>query len=124
MNLTVNKKNSCTVLQLHDDKLNTGIAPDLKSDFIRLKNEGVRHLVLNLKDVKYTDSSGLSALLQANRLFAEHGSFTLCEIQEHVAKLIGISQLDKVLDIVPTETEAIDSARISELARQINEGEE
>lgn len=121
MNLTIDNKELCTVLHLNEEKLDTSIAPELKSEFVRLKNEGVIHLVINLKNVKYSDSSGLSALLNANRLFGDDGSFTLCEVQEHVSKLIGISQLDKVLDIVGTEAEAVDSARISELARQVNE---
>ena len=66
---------------------------------------------MNLGNVKYSDSSGLSALLVGNRLFREEGSFILCEVQDHVSKLIGISQLDKVMDIVSTQQEAVDHVK-------------
>ena len=114
MKYSADKQEKYVILRLNEEKLDTTIAPELKSEFTTLQTEGFKHAVVNLGDVKYSDSSGLSALLVGNRLF-EGGSFVLCEVQDHVQKLLSISQLDKVLDIVPTEEEAVESVMMSNL---------
>jgi len=58
---------------------------------------------------KYCDSSGLSAILTANRLCKDtNGKFVLCGLQDNVTKLIQISQLDKVLSISSSQKEALE----------------
>ncbi len=108
-------------IQLNEEKLDTTIAPELKSEFVTLQAEGFKHVIMNLSEVKYSDSSGLSALLVGNRLFGENGSFVLCHIQEHVQKLISISQLDKVLDILPTQDEAVDAVFMNDIEQNLKE---
>jgi anti-anti-sigma factor len=70
--------------------------------------------------VRYSDSSGLSAILIGNRLCQEaNGSFVLCGLSEHVTKLLKISQLDTVLSIVPTLEEAVDLVLFNEIENQL-----
>ncbi len=68
MNLSTDKQDKYTLLAIEDNKLNTLNAPDLKSDFVLLNTEGVRNFILDLSNVSFVDSSGLSAILTANRL--------------------------------------------------------
>jgi len=121
MKYTADKKDKYVSLTLNEEKLDTTIAPELKSEFVTLQAEGFQHVIMNLKEVKYSDSSGLSALLVGNRLFGENGSFILCEVQEHVQKLINISQLDKVMDILPTEEEAVDAVFMNDIEKNLKE---
>ena len=109
MKYSADKQEKYVIIELNEEKLDTSIAPELKSEFVTLQAEGFQHVIMNLKNVKYSDSSGLSALLVGNRLFRAEGSFTLCNVQEHVSKLINISQLDKVMDILDSQQDAIDS---------------
>ena len=75
---------------------------------VLLNKNGVNNIVINLSVTKYCDSSGLSAVLTANRLCKDtNGRFVLCGLQDTVLKLIQIAQLDKVIDIVPTEEDAL-----------------
>jgi len=65
-----------------------------------LNAEGVKNIIINMQDTKYCDSSGLSAILVANRLCKNSGGiFVLSNIQEPIKKLIAISQLDSILNI-------------------------
>ncbi|HSI75754.1 MAG TPA: STAS domain-containing protein, partial [Lunatimonas sp.] len=83
--------------------------------------EGYTNLILDMSQVKYSDSSGLSALLVGNRKFGEEGGiFVISSLQEHVMKLIKISMLDKVLKIVDGLEEAAEAIFIHE----IDNGEE
>jgi anti-sigma B factor antagonist len=70
--------------------------------------------------VQFVDSSGLSALLVGNRLAKENdGTFVLTNLSPHIQKLIKISQLESILTIIPTLSEAIDYVMMEELDRDL-----
>jgi anti-anti-sigma factor len=120
MKFTLDKQDTYAVLSLDEENLNSIIAPDLKSEFVFLRNEGVRNLIFDLSNVKYVDSSGLSAILTANRLWKDYGSYVITGIAHpSVEKLIKISRLDTILAIVPTVTESIDYVRMEDAEREL-----
>ncbi|NNF34301.1 MAG: STAS domain-containing protein [Saprospiraceae bacterium] len=124
MKFTLDKKEKYSVFSLAEENLNSLIAPNLKSEFIFLRNEGVKNLIFDLSDVKYVDSSGLSSILTANRIWKGYGSFVLCGIQSpSINKLIEISRLESILTIIPTLEEAIDYVHMEEIQRELNEEE-
>jgi anti-anti-sigma factor len=89
-----------------------------------LSNEGTKNLIFNLGDVEYVDSSGLSAILTANRLWKEFGNFILTGASHPtVKKLIEISRLDSILTIIPTLQESIDFVIFSEIEDELSEEE-
>ncbi len=124
MKYTIDKQEKYTLLRLHEEKMDSSVAPNLKSEMVTLHAEGVRNIVLDLTEVKYTDSSGLSALLVGNRIFQEDGGiFILTRLSEHTMKLIKISQLDSVLNILPSVEEAIDAVFMHEIEKDMKDGE-
>ena len=108
MHYTLDKKEKYAVLKLHDQKLNTLISAELKSELLILNSQGYINILLDLTDTNYCDSSGLSAILVGNRICRNaNGNFIVTEISEPVKKLISISQLDSVLTIIPTLDDAL-----------------
>jgi anti-sigma B factor antagonist len=104
------------VLSLLEEKLDSRIAPKLKSEFLVHNAEGVRNIILDLNAVQYVDSSGLSAILIGHRLCQNNkGIMILTGIQEQVEKLITLSRLDEVLNILPTQQEAVEAIFLNEL---------
>ena len=127
MKYSIDKKDKYAVFQLQEENLNSLLAPKLKSELVIFANEGVRNLIFDLSQVQYVDSSGLSAILTANRLWKPLGSFILTGVTHpSVKKLIEISRLDSVLAIIPTVEESIEFVFMEELEREINaeEGDE
>ncbi len=125
MKFKINKEERYTVLSLEEDNLNTLLAPELKSEFVIMRNEGVQNLILDLSSVKFVDSSGLSAILTANRLWNDDGTFVLTGIEhDSVKKLIEISRVNTVLTILPTLTESIDFVMMEEIERELNQGDD
>ena len=125
MNYSINKQEKYAILEVKEEKLDALLAPELKAIFVDLDTDGIRNLILNLKHVKYVDSSGLSAILIANRLCKEsEGSLVLVEVNNHTMKLIQISQLDKVLNITPTEEEGIDLVMMNEIENDLKKSKE
>ncbi len=126
MKYSVDKQERYTVFQIQEPNVNSLIAPNLKSEFVILSNEGVSNLILDLSEVEYVDSSGLSAILTADRLWKRDGSFILTGIAHpNVKKLIEISRLDTVLTIIPTVEESVEYVFMEEIEKELNvDGEE
>ncbi len=124
MKYTVDKQEKYSLLKLHEEKLDSSIAPSLKSQLITIHAEGVKNIILDLAEVKYTDSSGLSALLVGNRVVQENGGiFVLSSLSDHTTKLIKISQLDSVLNILPTVEEGVDAVMMHEIENEMGDDE-
>jgi anti-anti-sigma factor len=116
MKYTVDKKEQYVVFTPMEDKLDSALSPKLKSELLTVNAEGYNNLIIDMSQVKYADSSGLSALLVGNREFSRDGGiFIIAAPQEHVMKLIKISMLDKVFNIVDTLEEAAEAIFIHEI---------
>lgn len=108
MKFSADKKDQYIIFRLQEPKLDTLVAPEMKGEMAILANEGFRNMVLNLDSVSFVDSSGLSAILLANRQCKDAGGkLVVCHARPAVMKLIQISQLDQILNLAATEEEAI-----------------
>ena len=122
MKYSIDKKEQYSLVSLEEEKLDASVAPELKSELITMHAEGTRNLILDMGTVKYTDSSGLSALLVGNRIFREDGgAFVMAALNDHVLKLLKISQLDSVLSIVPTTEEAVDTVFLNQIEQDMGD---
>lgn len=124
MKFTIDKNDKYSILKIDEERLLSTNAPQLKTELIMLSTEGFRNIILDLSDVAHIDSSGLSAILIGNRICKEsNGSFILTGLNEQVKRLIQISQLESVLNIIPTVSESIDYVLMEELERDFNREE-
>lgn len=115
MEFKIEKQDNYTLIQVLEEKLDTHIAPTLKSELVLVSGNGEKNIVLDLSKCRYCDSSGLSAILVANRLCKNaNGTFVLTGLNDAVERLITISQLDTVLNI---------TGSIDEGAKLISESE-
>jgi anti-anti-sigma factor len=122
MKYSINKDEKYILFKLNEDKLDTSVSPEIKSEFVTLNAEGNRNIILDLSEAKYIDSSGLSAILVANRLCQNaNGQFIIACASDHVIKLFKISQLDTVLTLLPTVEEAIDSVFMNEIENDLTD---
>jgi anti-anti-sigma factor len=124
MKYTLDKQDKYLLIQLNETKIDSTVSPQLKSDFVTLNAEGNKNMIVDMSQVKYIDSSGLSAILVGNRLANDSdGIFVLAGVTDHVMKLIRISQLDSVLDIMPTVQEAVDAVFLNDLENDLGKGD-
>src|SRR6476661_8165389 len=120
MKFTVDKHEKYVLIKLDENKLNSLVSPQLKSELILTNTEGQRNIILDMSEVKYSDSSGLSSLLVGHRLCKNSdGVFIITGMNEAVSRLMTISQLDNVMTIVPTVEEAIDLIFMEEIEKEL-----
>ncbi len=120
MKFNVDKHEKYILLKLNEQKLNSLITPQLKSELILINTEGQRNIILDLSTVKFADSSGLSSLLVGHRLCKNAGgSFIITGLNDAVSRLISISQLETVLTITGSKDEAIDYIFMEEIEKEL-----
>lgn len=122
MDFKIDKKENHTLIQVLSDKLDTHIAPAIKSELVLIAGNGEKNIIIDLSNCKYCDSSGLSAILVANRLCKNaRGTFVLSGLQTAVERLISISQLDTVLNITTGIDDAVDYIAREDVKRRAEE---
>ena len=108
MKFEVKKNGTATVLTIKERKLDASVSPELKGEFLVLCGPQTKNLVLDLTEVEFCDSSGLSALLIAERKMRENGGVVkLVGLQKKVMSLIRISRLDRAFSIHDTLAKAL-----------------
>ena len=86
-------------------------APKLREQLIDLVSAGKYHLIVDMENVDFLDSTGLGVLVGGlKRVRAHDGSLELVCTQERILKIFRITGLTKVFPIHPSVDEAISSA--------------
>ncbi len=116
MNFEVKHIDDITIFKLNERKMDSTISGLLKGEFTILSQaENVRKLIIDLQNVEICDSSGLSALLLAQRQIREKGgAIRLINVNDKIQHLIQISFLEDVLPICNSEQEAIEELEFLE----------
>jgi anti-anti-sigma factor len=107
MKFDVSKNTQHTIIKVRERKLDVSVSPELKGEFILLCRPTLKSLVVDLTDVEFCDSTGLSALLIAERQMRGHGGkVILVGVHKKVMALLKISQLDRVFQIFDSVAKA------------------
>jgi anti-anti-sigma factor len=100
MKFETHKNGNSITLKIKEKKLDSTISPELKGEFLILCKPRVEILTVDMAEVDFCDSSGLSALLIADRKMKEHGGkVRLVNVHKKVSSLIRISMLDRVFEV-------------------------
>ncbi len=83
-------------------------APKLREQIVQLVDEGRFHLVVDMEQVDFLDSTGLGVLVGGlKRVRAHDGSLRLVCTQERILKIFRITGLTKVFPVHATVAEAV-----------------
>jgi anti-sigma B factor antagonist len=108
MNISSNRHGSVDVVKL-PQRLVMANAPAVRKELLELIDTDHHHLVLDLGEVAFVDSSGLSVLVSA--LKAAHkvkGSVVLLNLTDDVRALIELTRMHEVFQIFADQQAAID----------------
>jgi anti-sigma B factor antagonist len=88
-------------------ELDLSTGPALRSRIDELVANGIRRLIVNLQEVGFLDSSGLSVLVAARKRMQEAGGeLALICANESVLKVFAVTNLDRVFAIYGSVAEA------------------
>ena len=110
MNLHAEVRNSVVVIEVREERLDAHNAGDLKVEMQRLYTEGNKNLIIDLKDVRFIDSSGLGALVSGfKNAISQQGSLKLASLQPQVKSMFELTRLHRVFEIFPSTGDALEN---------------
>lgn len=111
MELSVETHDGIAVVTLFVDELDASNSAEFKQRMAPVL-AAHRNVVIDLARVRFIDSSGLGAMLSCLRqLRAKGGDLELCGLSKSVRAAFELVRLHRVLDIRPTQAEAIEAFR-------------
>ncbi|RLD30563.1 MAG: hypothetical protein DRI73_10175 [Bacteroidetes bacterium] len=115
MNIIHSKKINNVVVASFDEsitKFNALITEETKKALTSLFEKPGTQLILDLKGIKYVDSSGFGVFLSAMKTAKNSdGSFKICHINPDVLELFKLLQLHNIFNLCNTLEECLNSAR-------------
>jgi len=108
MRYTLDHEDNYATLVLHESRLDATTSGDFKAELLLHTRSDIEVLFIDLGEVLFCDSTGLSALLLAHREMKAIGGATIfVGLGEQMQALARLTQLDRVLYIYDTREEAL-----------------
>jgi anti-anti-sigma factor len=110
MNLTTDRVDGITILQIAEPRLTYPILGDLASTGASLIDRGETRLVIDLASVGYVDSATIGCLMDLYRqTTAAGGSIKLAGVQKRVETMLTMTGAHNFLEMHPDEASAVRS---------------
>jgi len=110
MNLKTESVGNRKVIFVQEERLDAHNSEELKAEMNLLFASGSIELIIDLKDVRFIDSSGLGVLVSGfKNASTRQGSLKLTGLQTQVRSMFELTRLHRVFDIFQTTDEALES---------------
>ncbi|MBS1792412.1 MAG: STAS domain-containing protein [Acidobacteria bacterium] len=109
MKLKQEKVNDITVVTLRGEVLDASVVSDFKSEITPILQSGY-HVVFDMSNIQFVDSSGVGAILSCLRtLNAGGGDLKICSLTKPVKALFELVRMHKIFDIFESKDLAVGS---------------
>jgi anti-anti-sigma factor len=120
MQVKTDTKEKFHAITLPGPALSASMTEELAECLLPYLQNGVKNVVLILKDIKNIDNAAAEKLVYIQQKFYENNaSFVICELQEQVEEFLDQDELLEVMNVTPTESEAWDVVQMEEIEREL-----
>ena len=104
------EKNEIVMIFIKEERLDAHNSNDLKSAVKDLFESGKKNILVDLREVRFIDSSGLGALVSGfKNAITQQGVLKLSTLQPQVESMFELTRLHRVFEIFATTDDALDS---------------
>ncbi|MFQ5648531.1 MAG: STAS domain-containing protein [bacterium] len=104
--LKVRKEDNCSIVQI-EGEVDLYSSPELRKKLMELTGAEEKAIVVDLRKVRYMDSSGVATLVETLQQVGKYGGkLKLANLRDAVKDVFELSRLDKVFDIFETVQQA------------------
>ena len=104
--ITRQNEHSATIIISGDVDLNS--SPEVRKVILGLTRKKIQHILVDLNNVHYMDSSGIATLVEGLQQISKYkGALKIFGLQSAVREVFELSRLDKVFQIFSDEKEAL-----------------
>ncbi len=98
-----------TVAKLCDTRLDAAQAVRFKEGLREISEGGATHIVLDMTDIAFMDSSGLGVVVTVMKQMGREKTLELASLTNAVEKVFTLTRMDKVFAIYPNVDDALSS---------------
>jgi anti-sigma B factor antagonist len=110
MNVVSEEKNGVVVMYIKEERLDAHNSGDLKALLLEAFQKGQKNILIDLKEVRFIDSSGLGALVSGfKNAISNQGGLKLSSLQTQVKSMFELTRLHRVFEIFPSSVEALEN---------------
>lgn len=110
MEISITENAGVTIVAPMKERLDAHNSDVLKGAMKQVFEGGAKNVLVDLRQVRFIDSSGLGALVSGFKNSVSHrGRLTLSGLQEQVRSMFELTRLHRVFEIHESVDEALDS---------------
>ena len=119
MNFKIDTREKFTIITPIPDLLSDNLTAELIS-IANSYRQDKTNLVINFKNVHSINEQAIQQIAALQQQFYEENlSFVLCEFQPAILLLLEKLELDDIINVTPSETEAWDIVQMEEIEREL-----
>lgn len=99
MNLETTENGDLQIVTVREPRIDAAVAIQFKDRMRELTANGAPHVVLDLSEVDFMDSSGLGAIVAAMKLLGATRRLDLAALRPNVEKVFRLTRMDSVFTI-------------------------
>ncbi len=123
MQFKIDTKEKIVLFRLEESELNANLAEQLEKEVFGIADLAEKNLVLDLHSLQSADEKGLKAIFAVyNRQYERGLSAAVAQLRAPLSAALS-EKYPEMLNIVPTESEAIDMVMMEDLERELDLGE-
>lgn len=107
MEMNMWKEGSILIVQPMEKRIDSLTAADFKRIMIGVINKGNDKIALDLSNVDFVDSTGLSAIISVFKSIGNNGVFTICCLSDIVKSMFTLTHMNRLFNIFPSVEEAV-----------------
>jgi anti-anti-sigma factor len=120
MKFKIDTREKFHVITLQETALAANMTADMEDCLLPFLQNDVKNLLLSLKDIENIDYAAAEYLVNIQQVFYDHdASFVICELQEQVEKNFDEIGILELINVTPTQTEAMDIIQMEEIEREL-----
>jgi anti-anti-sigma factor len=125
MQVKIDTREKFHAITIKEQVLAANMTEELDKSLTPLLQNDVKSIVLVLRDIENIDNAAAEYLVKTQQLFYENNaSFVICALQPAVETYLDTTGFLEMLNVAPTESEAVDIVQMEEIERELLDEEE
>jgi anti-anti-sigma regulatory factor len=125
MNFKIDTKEKFSVLQPEIEHLTAIMAGELCNKVLSLSNSQPFNVIIDFKQINQLEKEAAKVMANCRmKMYENNHSFVVCNVQKNVYDAIVAWELEEVINITPTESEAWDIVQMDEIEREFMQDDE
>jgi len=120
MEVKIDTREKFHAITILESRFAANMTAELDQCLVSIPQNGVKNVILNLKDIQIIDNAAAEYLVKTQQRFYEaNASFVICELGPALEQTLDAGGLLELLNTTPTEGEASDIVQMEEIEREL-----